>query len=151
MSPCPPATLTNDMQEGCGTPGSCTAYLDSLSPFTTANSIQGLMPAAGFGRFGQGCNPDGRYPYGTCSLKQVADVVNPPAWGVAADAEGWIGGVTPKAPSSIRGCPVGMSEATCRTCAVTRSPELCYRCMAGTVAYQAGAAKCVPCANGGVC
>jgi hypothetical protein len=88
---------------------------------------------------------------GTCSLKQLAqaDIINPPAWGTEAAAEGWVGGVTPKAVSNIQGCPPGLTEGSCRACAGTRSPELCYSCMQGTgVAWLAAAAKCVPCANG---
>lgn len=110
-----------------------------------------MVPAAGFGKFGASCNPDGTWPYRTCSLKQVADVSNPPAWGYGADAEGWISGVTPKPASNIRGCPDGFTEATCKSCAATKNPKLCYSCMQGSTSWRAGAVKCVACANGGKC
>lgn len=139
-------------QEGCGSAGSCTSYMSSLTPISATNSMQGLMPAAGFGKYAAGCNTDGTWPYGTCSLKQVADVLNPPAWGSGpVAAEGWIAGVTPKPVSSVKGCPADMTEMTCKTCAATRNPTLCYSCMQGSVAWQAGTRKCVQCANGARC
>lgn len=113
--------------------------------------MRGLTPAASFGRFGAGCNRDGSWPMGTCSLKQVGDVVNPPVFGTGEAAEGWIAGITPKLVSSVKGCPVGLTEATCKACAATRNLQLCHSCMQSSVAWQASAAQCVPCANGGRC
>lgn len=140
------------LQEGCGSPGSCTSYTSSLTSMSNANSLQGMLPAAGFGKYAAGCNADGTYPYGTCSLKQVSSVDNAPAWGVGpAAAGGWVAGVVPKPPSSIKGCPLGLTDMTCRTCAVTHNPALCYSCMQGSVTFLAGISKCVTCANGGRC
>lgn len=138
-------------QEGCGSPNSCSAYMASLSPMSYANGIQGLVPAAGWGRFGSGCLPDGRWPYRTCSLKQVADTVNPPAWGQGSGSEGWISGVTPKPSSNISGCINGFTDLTCKTCIATRNPMLCFSCMQGSTSWRGGPPQCAACANGGRC
>lgn len=139
------------LQEGCGSPGSCTTYMSFLTPMSATNSMQGLVPAAGFGKYAPGCNADGTWPYATCSLKQVAEVSNAPVWGMGPAAQGWIGGVTPRPASTVKGCPDSLAEVSCKACAGTKNPLLCHSCLQSSVPWQAGTAKCVRCANGGPC
>jgi hypothetical protein len=138
-------------QEGCGRPGSCTAYLASLSGTSLGTSARGLVPAAGFGLFG-GCNAgNGTWPCQTCSIKEVADMANPPVWGRGDEAEGWIGGVVPKLPVTIKGAPAGLTQATASACARSKSPKACFDCMQGMTAWRSGLRDCLVCADHGRC
>lgn len=124
-------------KDGCGS--GCASY---AKQFKAPLAYDDKLPHKFWGNWGS-CSGD-KWSFGTCSLKTVADVKNPPVTSSKA-SDGWVSGVVPKVAADPR-CPPTLSAKSCKRCLATKDPALCTSCITKAARLDAPE-KCAACAS----